>query len=243
MSAKSLPAPLGASPKTVVLITDDDPDLLFTLRAQLQADGYEVLAASNGPAALALAEQQRPQLAILDVVMPVMDGFEVARRLKQLGDVPIILLTALDNEDHIVRGLELYAEDYVTKPFSYRELRARVKRVLERTWPSAVLEAGVLSLGDGVQVDFARRQVIRPGQPAERLSPTEARLLHCLARNPDRLLPNALLLDRAWPDGGGSPQALWEYIRRLRQKLGDDPEAPRYIESERGVGYRFLKTA
>jgi DNA-binding response OmpR family regulator len=243
MSVPSALAPLGTTQRAAVLIADDDPDLLFTLGAQLQADGYQVLAAPDGPAALRLAEQRLPQVAVLDLVMPVMDGFEVARRLKQLGEVPIILLTALDDEDHVVKGLESYAEDYVTKPFSYRELHARIKRVLERAWPSNRLAAGVLTLADGVQVDFARRQVARPGAPPERLSPTETRLLYCLVRNPGQVLPNALLLDRAWPEGGGSPQALWEYIRRLRQKLGDEPEAPRYIESERGIGYRFRKTA
>jgi DNA-binding response OmpR family regulator len=224
--------------RTLILIADDDPDLLFTLTAQLEADGYDVLAAPHGQVALRLASQRLPRLAILDVVMPMMDGFELARRLKRLGDVPIIMLTALDDEEHKVTGLELYAEDYVTKPFSYRELHARIRRVLDRASPVAGLGPVVTLHGD-LQIDFARRQVLRPGVEPVRLTPTEARLLQLLAGNQGQILPSALLLDRGWPDGGGSVQTLWEYVRRLRHKLGDDPDSPRYLESERGIGYRL----
>jgi DNA-binding response OmpR family regulator len=226
---------------TTILITDDDDDLLFTLRMQLEADGYTVLSAPNGQVALALAERTLPHLAVLDLVMPGMDGFELARRLKRLGEVPIIMLTALDDEENIVKGLELYADDYVTKPFSYRVLQARIKRVLERAWPDGERDAAAVVLDADLRVDFARRQVLRTGEEPVRLSPTETRLLQVMARNAGQILPNELLLDRGWPDGGGSAQALWEYIRRLRQKLGDDPEHPRYIESERGIGYRLLR--
>jgi two-component system KDP operon response regulator KdpE len=226
-----------------VLITDDDPDLLFTLRVQLEADGFRVTSAPNGRAALVAAEKALPHLAIVDLVMPVMDGFELARRLKRLGEVPIIMLTALDDEESKVKGLELYADDYVTKPFSYRELHARIKRVLDRAWPGGEPNAALFTLDDRVQIDFARRQVLRQGEESVRISPTETRLLQLMVRNMGQILPNAMLLDRAWPDGGGSTQALWEYIRRLRQKLGDDPDSPRYIESERGIGYRLLRPA
>jgi DNA-binding response OmpR family regulator len=231
--------PAPAASQTRVLIVDDDPDLLFTLEAQLEADGYRVQAAPNGRAALALAERRLPHLAVLDLVMPGMGGFELARRLRRLGDVPVILLTALDDEETKVKGLEEYAQDYVTKPFSYRELHARIKRVLERTRAAAEPESAVLDLDGELRVDFARRQVLRTGQEPVRLTPTEVRLLQLLARNRGQVLPSTLLLDRAWPDGGGSVPALWEYVRRLRQKLGDDPEAPHYLESERGIGYRL----
>ena len=227
-----------------ILVTDDDPDLLFTLRTQLQADGFEVLSASSGEAALVAAEKGLPHLAILDLLMPGMDGFEVGRRLKRLGDVPIIMLTALDDEDTIVKGLEGFADDYITKPFSYRQLLARVRRVLERAWPGGEPDVPTVTLGiaaDGLEVDFTRRQVLRHGEPVERLTPTEARLLQLLARNAGRVLPSSLILDRVWPDGGGSAQGLWEYVRRLRHKLGDDPDAPRYLESERGIGYRLKR--
>jgi DNA-binding response OmpR family regulator len=153
------------------------------------------------------------------------------------------MLTALDDEESKVRGLELYADDYVTKPFSYRELRARIKHVLDRWWPEGDPAGAHLTLAGGVHIDFSRRQVQHPGAEPLRLSPTEARLLALLARNVGQVLPNTLLLDRVWPEEGGSPQALWEYIRRLRHKLGDDSETPRYIESERGIGYRLCKRA
>jgi len=231
--------PLAPAARTRILIADDDPDLRFTLEAQLEADGYLVQAAATGRAALGLAERLLPHLAVLDLVLPGLDGFELARRLRRLGDVPVIMLTALDDEETKVRGLEEYAQDYMTKPFSYRELHARIKRVLERTRAAAEPEAALLDLDGGLRVDFARRQVQRAGQEPVRLTPTEVRLLQVLARNRGQVLPSALLLDRAWPDGGGSVPALWEYVRRLRQKLGDDPEAPRYLESERGIGYRL----
>ena len=231
--------PLAPAARTRILIADDDPDLRFTLEAQLEADGYLVQAAATGRAALGLAERLLPHLAVLDLVMPGLNGFELARRLRRLGDVPVIMLTALDDEETKVRGLEGYAQDYVTKPFSYRELRARIERVLERTRAAAEPEAAVLDLDGGLRVDFARRQVQRAGREPVRLTPTEVRLLQLLARNRGQVLPSTLLLDRAWPDGGGSAPALWEYVRRLRQKLGDDPEAPRYLESERGIGYRL----
>src|SRR5437763_9622524 len=154
----------------LILITDDDPDLLFTLGAQLEADGYRVLSATNGQAALHLAERTLPHLAVIDLVMPMMDGFDLARRLKRMGEVPIIMLTALDDEESKVKGLERYADDYVTKPFSYRELRARIKHVLDRAWPGGEPEGAQVTLADGVQVDFARRQVQRPGGAPVRLS-------------------------------------------------------------------------
>jgi DNA-binding response OmpR family regulator len=227
---------------TRILIADDDPDLLFTLQAQLEADGYHVQAAPNGQIAVALAERLLPHLAVLDLLMPGLDGFGVAQRLRRLADVPIIMLTALDDEETKVKGLELYAQDYVTKPFSYRELLARIRRVLERTQPEGESEPALLEVADGVQVDLARRQLLRSGTEPVRLTPTELRLLQLLARNRGQILPNAVLLDRGWPDGGGSAQALWEYVRRLRHKLGDDPNAPHLLQSERGIGYR-LRTA
>jgi DNA-binding response OmpR family regulator len=225
-----------------ILIADDDPDLLFTLRAQLRTDGFEVEATPTGELALAAAERTLPHLAILDVMMPGMDGFELARRLKRLGDVPIVMLTALDDEESVIKGLEQVADDYVTKPFSYRMLHARVRRVLERAWGGGEPPPPTVQFGGGIEVDFTRRRVARPGHDAERLTPTEARLLHLLFNNAGRVLPSALILDRVWPDGGGSVQTLWEYVRRLH-KLGDDLDAPRYLQSERGVGYRLNRAA
>ena len=226
-----------------ILVTDDDPDLLFTLRTQLRADGFDVQAAGTGLAALAFAERALPHLAIVDLLMPGIDGFEVARRLKRLGDVPIIMLTALDDEDTIIKGLEQFADDYVTKPFNYRNLHARVRRVLERAWAGGEPPPPTVTLSRGIEVDFTRRQIVHDGSPPERLTPTETRLLQLLARNSGRILPNALLLDRVWPDGGGSAQALWEYVRRLRHQLRDDPDNPYILQSERGIGYRLNRAS
>jgi DNA-binding response OmpR family regulator len=231
--------PRPGAARTRILIADDDPDLLFTLEAQLEADGYLVQAAATGRAALALAERLLPHLAVLDLVMPGLDGFEVARRLRRLGDVPVVLLTALDDEETRVRGLEEYAQDYVTKPFSYRELRARIKRVLAPVRSADEARGTPLALEGGVEVDLIRRRVLRPGRDPVRLTPTEARLLGLLAERRGEVLPRARLLERGWPAGGGTTQSLWEYIRRLRRKLGDDPRAPAHLWSARGLGYRL----
>ena len=229
--------PPGA--ETRILVADDDPDLRFTLRAQLEADGYRVQAAPDGRAALALAERVLPHLAVVDLVMPGLDGFELARRLRRLGDVPIIMLTALDDEETKVRGLEGYAQDYVTKPFSYRELHARIKRVLERTGPEGRDGAAPARPGRGGAGGLRPAPGAAPRARAGAPDPHRGAPAAAARRNRGQVLPSALLLDRAWPDGGGSAPALWEYVRRLRQKLGDDPEAPRYLESERGIGYRL----
>ena len=228
---------------TRILIADDDPDVRSTLAAQLEVDGYAVQTAADGPAALQGAELQFPHLAIIDPLTLAVEGLELAGSLKRLGDVAIIVLTALDDEESRVRGLEGYAQDYVTKPFSYRELRARIRRVLEGSRPGDGPQAALLALEGGVRVDFARRQVLRPGAPPVRLSPTEVRLLGLLTERRGELLPRTLLLERVWPDGRGSAPALWEYVRRLRQKLGDDARAPVHLQGERGLGYRLRAPA
>jgi DNA-binding response OmpR family regulator len=224
---------------TDILIADDDSDARHTLAAQLRGDGYAVRTAADGRAALQEAERRLPHLAIVDLLAPVGEGFELAGRLRRLGDVPVILLTALDDEETKVRGLEEVAQDYVTKPFSYRELRARIRRVLQRVRAGDDPRPAPLALGGGVDVDFARRRVLRPGMPPVRLSPTEARLLQLLAEQRGELLEHGVLLRRGWPDGRGTVQALWEYVRRLRHKLGDDPRAPVHLQSVRGLGYRL----
>jgi two-component system response regulator RegX3 len=176
---------------------------------------------------------------VVDLVMPVLGGFEAARRLRRLGDVPIIMLTALDDEETKVMGLEGDAQDYVTKPFSYREPHARIRRVLERSGPGGAAALPLLDLGGGVRVDVARRRVLRADREPACLTPTEVRLLQVLARNWSQVLPSALLLDHASPDGDGSMAALWEYVRRLRQKLGDDPTTRRPPPPGERAGHRL----
>ena len=222
-----------------LLLVDDDRDLLLSLRLQLEADGFRVLTAENGQRALAVAGEVLPHLAVIDLMMPGIDGFAVARRLRQYADVPVIMLTAIDDPARKIEGLTHYADDYVTKPFAYGELLVRIRNLLQRAWPHGRPVASTTAVDAGLTIDFARHSVILAGEE-RRLSPTEARLLHLLVKNRGQILPNELLLDRLWPEGNGSMNSLWEYIRRLREKLGDTSDEPRYVASERGIGYRFV---
>jgi DNA-binding response OmpR family regulator len=222
-----------------LLLVDDDRDLLLSLRLQLEADGFQVLVAENGRRALAITGEVLPHLAVVDLMMPGLDGFEVAKRLRQYADVPVIMLTAIDDPVRKVEGLTGYADDYVTKPFAYGELLARIRNLLGRAWPQGRPVDSTTVVDDALTIDFARHVAIVAGEE-RRLSPTEARLLHLLVKNRGQILPNELLLDRLWPDGNGAMNSLWEYVRRLREKLGDTSEEPRYVASERGIGYRFL---
>ena len=194
--------------------------------------------AAGGREALEAVGRELPALAIVDLMMPGMDGFTLAQRLRQHADLPIIMLTAIDTEEQKIAGLTHYADDYVTKPFSYGELLARIRNLLARAWPQGVLVDSTFVVDDALTIDFARHLVRAAGEERN-LTPTESRLLHLLVKNRGRILPNELILDRLWPDGSGAMNSLWEYVRRLREKLGDTPDEPRYIESERGVGYRF----
>ena len=222
----------------LLLLVDDDRDILLTLRLQLEADGYRVMAAEHGQRALALAERELPHLAIVDLMMPGMDGFTLAGRLREYADLPIIMLTAIDDEERKIEGLTRYADDYVTKPFSYGELLARIRNLLARTWPRGDLVASTIEVDRSLRLDLAAHTVWTPAGE-QRLTPTESRLLYLLITNRGQILPNRLLLDRLWPEGGATMNSLWEYVRRLREKLGDNADGPRYIESARGVGYRF----
>jgi DNA-binding response OmpR family regulator len=221
----------------LLLLVDDDPDIVHSLSINLQADGYRTLCAGSGAEALASIRSGLPSLAVVDLMMPGMDGFETSRRIKRYADIPIVILTAIDTEATKIRAIDLYADDYVTKPFDYAELAARIRRILNRAWPKGPPESSV-QIDERLQLDFAARRVCVMGVE-RRLSPTECRLLHLLYANAGRTLPADLILDRVWPDGEGESGYLWEYIRRLREKLGDNPAAPRYILSERAIGYRF----
>jgi two-component system KDP operon response regulator KdpE len=224
-----------------LLVVDDDPDILGSLSIHLRADGYRVLRATSGREAVDMLSREMPALAVVDLMMPGMDGFETARRIKRRADIPILILTAVDTEEAKVRAIEQYADDYVTKPFSYAELAARIGRILKRAWPSGP-PVSTERVDADLTIDFAAQTVTVHGD-TKKLSPTEARLLQLLYTNAGRILPNELILDRIWPDAEGEMSYLWEYIRRLREKLGDDPANPRYIQSERGIGYRFVRPA
>lgn len=222
--------------RPVILLVDDDRTLLSVLSRRVSRAGFEVVTALSGAAALKSLESGWPSLLIVDLMMPGMDGFELCRRVKHIADLPIIVLSAVDASEAKVSALELYAEDYVTKPFDPDELVARIQRVLRRA-PAGRTQ---ISLDGGeVEVDLATRRVTTP-TGTHQLTPTEARLLQVLAASVDRIVPTDELLDRVWTDADGAdPSYLWVTVRRLRRKLEADPDRPRYLLTERGIGYRL----
>ena len=223
--------------RQAVLLVDDDLTLLSVFSRRVSRAGYDVQTATSGVDALRMLEGGWPALLVVDLMMPVMDGFELCRRVKQLADLPIIVLSAVDGSEAKVSALELYAEDYVTKPFDPDELVARIQRVLRR----ASVGSPQVSLDQGdVEVDLATRRVTTP-TGSHQLTPTEARLLQVLAASADRVVPTDELLDRVWTDADGAdPSYLWVTVRRLRRKLEPDPDRPRYLLTERGIGYRLV---
>jgi DNA-binding response OmpR family regulator len=226
-----------------ILIVDDDHDLLeaLTLGMQLQWQGTEVLTAGDGETALELFFEQAPDVVLLDVGLPKVDGFEVLRRIRQVSDAPVLMLTARGEELDKVRGLEIGADDYVTKPFSPLELLARIKAVLRRTELPPPVRATPSFVAGDLAVNFDARQVRKRGELVP-LTALEYRLLYHLVRNAGHVLPREALLARVWGDEyRGQSDYLKVYVNRLRGKLEDDPEHPRYILTERGIGYRFMR--
>lgn len=222
--------------RPAILLVDDDLTLLSVLSRRVARAGYEVMTASSGPAALKQLTGSWPALLVIDLMMPGMDGFELARRVKQLADLPIIILSAVDASEAKVSALELYAEDYVTKPFDPDELVARIQRVLRR---ASIGHPQISLAGGDVEVDLASRR-LTTASGSHQLTPTEARLLQVLAASVDRVVPTDELLDRVWTDSDGAdPSYLWVTVRRLRRKLEADPDHPRYLITERGIGYRL----
>jgi two-component system KDP operon response regulator KdpE len=223
--------------RPAVLLVDDDPTLLSVLGRRVGRAGFDARTASSGWAALKHLEQSWPALLVVDLMMPGMDGFELCRRVKQIADLPIIVLSAVDDPESKVSANELYAEDYVTKPFDPDELVARIQRILRR----AAIGSPQISLDQGdVAVDLATRQLTTLSG-THQLTPTEARLLQVLAASVDRVVPTHELLDRVWTDADGAdPSYLWVTVRRLRRKLEADPDQPRYLLTERGIGYRLV---
>ncbi len=225
-----------------LLVVDDEPDVTesVSIGFNLQWRDVEVLGAANGEEALDMIERERPDIVLLDVGLPDIDGFEVLRRTRAFSDVPVVMLTARDDALDKVKGLELGADDYVTKPFNHLELIARVKAVMRRhEMPPPASRAPSFRSG-ALQVDFARHEARLEGERLE-LTPTEYRLLYHLVRNAGHVLPHASLLAKVWGrEYVDEVDYVRVYIRRLRDKLRDDPDQPIYIATERGVGYRFL---
>ena len=224
-----------------ILVVDDAPEVIeaVTVSFTLQWREVEVLGATDGERGLDLVEQERPDLVLLDIAMPGLDGYETLRRLREFSDVPVIMLTARDGVLDKVKGLELGADDYVTKPFDHLELLARVKALLRRlAMPAPVSRAPSFASGD-LTVDFASQQVRLRGAPVS-LTPVEYKLLYHLVRNAGHVLRHETLLAKVWGrEYVDEVDYLRVYIRRLRRKLEVNPEQPAYILTERGVGYRF----
>lgn len=222
--------------RPAVLLVDDDLTLLSVLSRRVARAGYEVQTASSGPAALRQLAEGWPALLVIDLMMPGMDGFELCRRVKQIADLPVIVLSAVDASEAKVSALELYAEDYVTKPFDPDELVARIHRVIRR---AATGRPQVTLAGGGIEVDLATRQLTN-STGTHQLTKTEARLLQVLAASIDRIVSTDDLLARVWTDSDGAdPSYLWVTVRRLRRKLEPDPDRPQYLLTERGIGYRL----
>ena len=218
-----------------ILTIDDDQRMRRLLRVNLEKEGYRVVTAADGPAGLESAELESPDLIVLDVMMPEMDGFTVLKQLREFSDVPVILLTAKGEERDKVRGLDLGADDYLTKPFGPAELLARVRANLRRRG-SAEAAPDTIEVDD-LTINLARRRVIR-GDQEIRLTPTEYKLLYELATHAGKVLLHSDLLARVWgPEYRDEVDYLWTYVRYLRNKIEPDPSHPRYILSEPGVGY------
>ncbi len=222
-----------------ILIVDDDLTLIDLLSQSLEKAGYEVLSATNGIDALQTLYKDKLDLVILDVMMPRMDGWETCSRMREISDVPIIMLTAKDEEADTLKGFQCGVDDYVTKPFSFAELTARVKAILQRARTPPSGKKRRVYVFDDLVVDADNSQVSVRGKPVS-LTPTEYQLLLTLAENAGRILSQEQLLGQVWgPEYVGETGYVKRYIWYLRQKIEDDPSDPHYIVTERGFGYKL----
>jgi DNA-binding response OmpR family regulator len=223
-----------------VLVVDDEERMVRFIRMNLEHDGFLVSEAFNGKQALDRMRDMTPDLILLDVMMPDLDGFEVLKMIREVNSVPVIMLTAKGEENDRVRGLELGADDYITKPFSPREMVSRVKAVLRRTEGTGGSMHGLIEVDERLKIDFDRREVWLEGKIVK-LRPTEYRLLFHLVQNAGWVISHDQLLSKVWGyEYRDEPHYVRLYINYLRQKLEKDPADPQYILTERGVGYRFV---
>jgi two-component system KDP operon response regulator KdpE len=223
-----------------ILVVDDEERMVRFIRLNLEHDGFQVSEAFNGKEAIQKIRDVTPDLILLDVMMPDLDGFEVLETIREVSQVPVIMLTAKGEEDDRVRGLELGADDYVTKPFSPRELVSRVKAVLRRTEGATGSMHGLIEVDDRLKIDFDRREIWLEGKLVK-LRPTEYRMLYHLVQNAGWVVTHDQLLTKVWGyEYRDEPHYVRLYINYLRQKLEANPSEPKYILTERGVGYRFI---
>jgi DNA-binding response OmpR family regulator len=236
---EQVPENLESAGPQMILIVDDELRMRRFIRMNMELEGYQVIEAENGIQALDQIRQFNPDLVVMDVMMPEMDGFETLELLREISTVPVILLTVRADEEDITRGLALGADDYITKPFSPRVLSSRVGAVLRRAhWPAPPPRT-VLRIDERLSIDFNRHQVIVNGERVD-LRPTEYRLLNHLIQNAGWVVPHDTLLAKVWGyEYRDETHYLRLYINYLRKKIEEDPANPHYILTERGVGYRF----
>lgn len=226
--------------KVRILVVDDEPRYVRAIQVNLEASGYEVLSARDGQTAIELAASAEPSLILLDVRMPGLDGYEVCRRIREFSTTPIVMLTALAESADKVRGLDIGADDYVTKPFSAEELLARVRAALRRVELVERRSASpIFQMGD-LQVDFSKQRVFVGDQEVS-LTPTEYRLLCELARQAGQVLVPEYLLEKVWgSESEADSHLVWQAIHRLRRKIERDPQNPQYIQTRPGIGYVLM---
>jgi DNA-binding response OmpR family regulator len=224
-----------------ILVVDDEPRMIGFIRMNLELEGHQVIEAHNGLEAMEAIRTKLPDIVLLDVMMPELDGFETLRMLREFSNIPVIMLTAKGEENDRVYGLELGADDYITKPFGPRELSSRIKAVLRRlSTPSSSPRESVLKIDDRLSIDFNRREVLINGK-AEKLRPTEYRLLYHLIENAGWTVPHDQILAKVWGyEYRDEAHYVRLYVNYLREKIEEDPANPKYIITERGVGYRFV---
>jgi two-component system KDP operon response regulator KdpE len=223
-----------------ILVVDDEERMVRFIRLNLEHDGFQVFEAFNGKQAIDQIRSNLPDIVLLDVMMPDMDGFEVLGMIRESNTVPVIMLTAKGEEEDRVHGLEMGADDYITKPFSPRELVSRVRAVLRRTEMTGASTHGLIEVDDRLKIDFDRHEVWVEGDLVK-LRPTEYRLLYHLVQNAGWVLTHDQILTKVWGyEYRDEPHYVRLYINYLRQKIEKDPANPKYILTERGVGYRFI---
>ncbi len=223
-----------------ILVVDDAPDIVHAVRLYLEMEGFTVYSASDGRQAIDVVRSKLPDLVVLDVMMPELDGLSALKLIREISNIPVILLTVRNEEDMKVRGLRLGADDYVTKPFSQRELLGRIQAVLRRSEMPASVPKTQVEIDERLRIDFSRNEV-SVDQRVLRLTPTEHRLLYHLISNPGRVLTYENLLAKVWGyEYREEAHYVRLYINYLRQKIESDPSSPHYILTERGLGYRFV---
>lgn len=223
-----------------ILVVDDEERMARFIRLNLEHDGFLVIEAYRGMDAIRLLREQLPDMILLDVMMPDIDGFETLKMIREVSSVPVIMLTAKGEEDDRVRGLEMGADDYITKPFSPRELTSRVKAVLRRIDTTGTGAGEVVEVDEHLKMDFGRREIWLDGKLVK-LRPTEYRLLYHLVQNAGWVLTYDQILSKVWGyEYRDEPHYVRLYVNYLRQKLEKDPANPKYILTERGIGYRFV---